>query len=1728
VESIGGIKVSVKKKSKLIWCLVLFLAVFVGGISTIVYSSSSEEIKIRLGDNTWSPKFINTGDGADKNTEALTDTWYVNTENDKSFIVDLSNYFSEKNTDSKTTPFGIKATLNNVDSLELTEENVKSDDKGVFTITLPDKINGKDLGDNYNNIKFDIVFKGIWNIPKATKTFNVAVDKVAPEFEFDNINIKDNENPVDGIIKIKNEDKDRLKEAHMLIYEDESPKPKELPITFTEGSYNYKNDEPGKYKIIVVATDKAGNVSYNGTDCNENNSISFIIQGKKKPVEELYKGTTTDKKAEILKTDDLQYINTKDLTIYGKGESALSEITYSINGVKSSNLVTTWEKIFRMRELTKNITLNVTDDGKYTITACVMDTKENASNYNLYIDTKDPETTVTGLDGNIIDGVTYIDTKKLDPTTKKLDSTIKISDETLENCTVTLYKDNNKISTVYRNNSKAVENDSEADASIKLNNEDEKSSSFGLQVNSDGNYSLKIEATDKAGNTNSENKEIKFVKDTQTPKVAVSGIKSVYNNANGVDEYPEPDIDISDENYGTSIIKIKRDNEEVASATIDEVGNFNKVEKEDISVEKDEKDNKFKFRGIKQDGKYTIDIYTKDKAGNEFDTTNGNKDKEVNFIIDKTDPTIGIKSGDSDIPEDEDIYYKEAQNINITASDDNLDSTGSKVSVIKDGKPFDKVPAFNSVDKEAKTSYKFDEDGKYELTVTSKDTTGNSSTKTVKFVIDNIDPEIKFEETSEYSKVKSDIKFMVKEANYEPEGITAEYTKIIHHEGSKDTVISNIPLDFSKEETKDGIDTFKIDNDKFDDDATYEIKLNMTDLAGREAQEQKATFIIDKSAPEIEITGVDADNHYNTDKTVNIITTDDNQGTNTIKATKNGEEFKINDFKVEGNKASTSYDFTEEGTYEITVDSVDKAGNNQSKNITFVVDKTAPVTKISSSTDKFINSDKSVTIDVADDYIDTAKVSISCTKKTPDGESNPSYDFIIDESTIKEDENHKKYASNTYNFSEEGDYTLTVTSTDSAGNIQKEPETIEFTVDKSAPQVSFEGITDGTHYNDSTKTVNIDVKDQNLNTDAGNNIVTVLKDGEEYKKDDLDCKEKEATKSYDFTEEGTYVLKVKSSDKAGNIAENNGEGTYDITFVIDRTAPSIDIKDFDSLNNSFNNNGRDVTVSVAERYYDTNSVTVSYEKLTPDGNSETINPGFGANGIGEVTTQNYSEFNDDAQYSMTISAKDKAGNESSRRVVFTTDKTNPSVSITGVDFDQYYNVDKTVALKSTDVNQRDNVVVVTKNGQGYNIGGFGLSGRDADLSYTFSEEGTYEINYTATDKAGNPSSASTKFTIDKTAPRITPMESVDGTEIHDGAYINKAFTPVFKLDNQEDTIETVTLNDGGNIAGDVSMASEETKYNYKVVAKDKASNETTLNVGFTVDTITPQIKISGIMSGFFNKDMEPQYEITDTNLDASRTSALLNGAPFTSGTQLDQQENYNFKLVATDLANNESNNTISFTIDKDKPVIKFETPMSGKYFTEDFVPNFIIDDLTDYTIISMTLDGEDYEMGDTITTEGKHVLYIEVQDKAGNTESVSVEFILDKTPPKFVVDGVKDGETYYEATSASVKLDNPQDKINSVTVNGQLIENHEKDEFGQDVYKLDFNDIKNYEVVLKATDEAGNKTEDKLDFKIADKTIITSIYTNKFILYPLVGCSVGAVAAVGTVLFRRRLKLKVK
>jgi hypothetical protein len=258
-------------------------------------------------------------------------------------------------------------------------------------------------------------------------------------------------------------------------------------------------------------------------------------------------------------------------------------------------------------------------------------------------------------------------------------------------------------------------------------------------------------------------------------------------------------------------------------------------------------------------------------------------------------------------------------------------------------------------------------------------------------------------------------------------------------------------------------------------------------------------------------------------------------------------------------------------------------------------------------------------------------------------------------------------------------------------------------------------------------------------------------------------------------------------------------------------------------------------------------------------------------------------------------------------------------------------------------------------------------------------------------------------------------------------------------------------------------------------------------------------------------------------LDKGKTSVTLDGKPYVNGTKLNDERVYVLKAKVTDLAKNVSSRTIVFTIDKTAPSIKFNEAISNQYFKDDLIPKLLIQDHSAYDIIAQTLDGEDYKLGEPITSEGKHVLFFEVKDKAGNIKQMSVEFILDKTLPVVKFAGAESGETYYDPVSLGIHLDNPKDRITNVWVNGKLWKfDRTKDDNGNTVLSKKFKDIDQYKVKVAAVDDAGNKVTTEFPFIIAKKAAIVKFYENK----PLfAGSIVGVLALIGlgvTAVVRRR------
>ncbi|WP_294188826.1 hypothetical protein [uncultured Clostridium sp.] len=1892
----------IKKKTVFFRSLIILSVIFVFGVSAkIVYSNSQFNIKIKYLEDIFEPEnnmnnslFFNSAQESELRFEVDLSEYYEGRKDSLG--------------GSKDSPFTVESRLekkvgrnqdidaNAIKIEPIIEKNNEFQGKYTVKLTIPE-------GNNDDKVYIKILAsQNQWGIKTGLyKEFNIIRDLKKPEIIVNGIN-KDSSLENDKIIvELKDEYKD-TGDINVNISNDGAAVKK---IKNNNGALSYVEitvSKDGDYTGTITAKDKAENmadekeikffvnknaptIKINNEDIkkvytNGNIAIKAVDDSKidfdksqyslkninDNSISKIEKFTKIDEKtaeAKLNITEDGKY--ELDFTVFDiKGKSSVANtkptvivdtvapkvtiegvnkdqcfnedktVIFKIEDTNIKEITLNGEKINKSELIQDRVNKNLytyeystsVEDGKsekfnFDITAeDEVGLKSDTQNISFSVDKKKPTVEFIGVEND-----EYYKNDK--------DVTIKVKDDNLEDSKLSFEV-------------KKYLNDSDKSGS-KYENEEIKKAAFKngeviIPFKEDGIYEIQVSGTDKSGNPiNDEVGKIKFIIDKTKPVVNIKNYDTLNGSFNK--KVDSVKFSVNEANFEQSNLKFTVKKTKPNSEPVD-------IEVKEESIKKLFEENgnyEFELAGLfKDDAKYDISINLTDKAGNPIDTNSKNS---VAFTVDNTNPEVEIKT-----VADGNYYNLETVPLEVRVKDNNHNT--NKVIIEKISK---KIGENQLVEKneytESSTSegnikvFKLvlTEEATYNVTVESTDMAGNSNEEKepYSFVIDRKEPliETNFEGLNEtYNNSTKTATIKISELNWENKYTGKPLIAIV--KGKKLTPNKKeVDVDLSFPLT--GEVTEKSFTDEFNDDAIYNLNVSISDSAGIDGKSQSVKFITDKTEPTINIEGIENEKYYDGNRDVIITTTDVNNDINNVTVKKDGKDYSIGEFSKEGIERTLKYSFTEEGNYEVEVESIDKAKNRKtSDNIFFTIDKQAPQLKIIDSNDgedivsgKHYNKFKNIEVILTDNNLESYTLKVNGKEEKIKDEENSKVlkytleankdgvyeisvgaidksgnnltedkkekvtSFVIDTTKpivniegfdslnnsfnkkvdsvkvnineINFDKNNLKvnlkatepnketkatviegknievvqikdekgnYIDGKYEFvlnklfTMDGKYDISVEMTDIVGNPidESSKNSVSFTVDNTIPDIRVVTPEDKKYYKDNEVPLEIRIKDNNHEV----NRVTVEKIskklGEEAKVEKNDYTDFVAEGSDQafkriFKDEGTYNISVYSKDKAGN--ENKLPEIY--SFVIDRTQPIIGTN-FSSINETYSNPQKNAYIKVSEVNWK-NEYTgkalianVKGEKITPDNKTTSIDLSFPL--TGEVTEVNYgNEFADDAIYNINVSISDYAGIAgNSQSVKFVTDKTSPSISVEGIENDQYYNMDRYLVIKNNDVNHNINKIIIKRNGNEYLIGDFATEGRDKIAKHTFSQEGEYEVSVTSTDKAGNSVVHPTiKFTIDKTAPVITPLNRNENKVLQNGQYINKLFIPEFKLDKPEDDkIDFISINGEGNFANSTLMADKEIEYKYKVVASDKAKNSTNLDIGFTVDVTLPEVKISGILSGFFNKDMRPVYDITDKNLDKEKTSVTLNGTPFESGTVIKEQDNYNLKLVGTDLANNIVTKTIGFTIDKDKPVIRFEEEISGKYFTEDFIPNFVIDDLTDYTIISMTLDGEDFEVGQEIKEEGKHVLYIEVKDKAENIESVSIEFILDKTPPKFIVDGIEDGGKYFESVSAKIKLDNPMDKIQGVEVNGELAKGNIKDENGQEVIEVDFNELNSYELKLTAIDKAGNLTEDILNFEVVQKNIFVKLYQNKSIFYPFSVIVVAGIFSTVFIIFRKSKK----
>ncbi len=593
--------------------------------------------------------------------------------------------------------------------------------------------------------------------------------------------------------------------------------------------------------------------------------------------------------------------------------------------------------------------------------------------------------------------------------------------------------------------------------------------------------------------------------------------------------------------------------------------------------------------------KLVIDYVVTDNSNNIKITTSmtdraGNKTDNVkdSLSIDKTKPVIDVKYDNNEhTTYGGNDYYKADRTATVTVTERNFDESLVEAAIMRNGGRYTTIGGWthnnNTADPDKSTHVAkivYNTDGDFTFDIAVKDKAMNSADKFTqqKFTVDKTAPviDVSFDNNS------------AKNGNYYKADRTATI-KITEHNFNSGSQYVNIPVTAEGTTAPSVVGWSGSGDDhnatvSFNKDGKYSFTVDYTDLAGNKAVQKKVdSFYIDKTAPEVEITGVADHQAYNGTVAPVVTYRDDNfTDDHDFRFTKidiNGKSDDTSKFDYDtGGNGVTEFiykyrDFAEvlenDGIYNFTVELSDKAGNSTSKSVTFSVNRFGSTFRTTDEpTEKLINNGyTNAEQDIVVEEINvTPLTKHSVTLAKSGGNSTElveNTDYTFTSSNNGNEWCKSVYTVNKKNFSDEAAYTVTIMSVDKAKNTNnnrmadsslsteqknKRECAISFVVDKTSPLVSITGIKDNELYKEASKKVKIVCEDDNL--DKSKLVVTLdnkkLAEGKDYTiVDDKDGSIAGMLTAEIVLKAETGGIKENLKVTIGDLAGNTGEKSVD-------------------------------------------------------------------------------------------------------------------------------------------------------------------------------------------------------------------------------------------------------------------------------------------------------------------------------------------------------------------------------------------------------------------------------------------------------------------------------------------------------------------------------------------------------------------------------------------------------
>ncbi|EDA9780181.1 Ig-like domain repeat protein [Salmonella enterica] len=1225
----------------------------------------------------------------------------------------------------------------------------------------------------------------------------------------------------------------------------------------------------------------------------------------------------------------------------------------------------------------------------------------------------------------------------------------------------------------------------------------------------DGQYTLTVEATDKAGNTVT--KTIDFAVDTtlSVPVIVLDSADDTGIQGDNMTNSTQPTFALQhiDDDAVRVTVSVEHGGVTTTFDATKGTGGWS-----------------FTPTGAWADGDYTLSVSVEDKAGNTSHSASLTVTVDTQIAINNIELV-----NDSGIPNDN-LTNNVRPHFQVTVPTD--------VNVVRlsidGGKTW-----FNATQSATPGAWDYiwpDDvaDGGYTLTVEATDKAGNKTTQELDFTIDTTlsVPTLSLDSADD-SGIAGDNITNVKTPGFTLNNIDTDVSRVIvevMHNGIK----QEVPLVQTGGQWR-----FAPTSDWADGD--YILTVKVEDRAGNVKQSAPLTVTVDThiAIDRIELvndSGIPDDNLTNEARPHFQVT---------VPADVNGVRLSIDGGKTwfDATQSATSgvWDYTwltnvANGPHTLMVEASDKAGNKTTQKLDFTIDT--------------ILSEPTITLDSADDS--AAGDNITNVKMPGFTLGNIDADVTKVVVTVAHDGKNQQIEliknGGVWRFTPgaawtDGDYTLTVKVEDKAGNTNySAPLTVTIDTQTSIDRIELlndTGIVGDNLTNEARPqfhiTVPTDVNSVQLSLDGGINWVnaTLTSDGvwEYIWPTDLI--------------ENTYTLTVKATDVAGNTA------TETLNFIIDTTlsTPTITLDSADDSGTANDNKTNVKTPGFIIGGIDSD-VTQVVVQVMRDGHSEEVE-----------LTQTNGQWRfvpgsawTDGDYTLTVTVKDEAGNIRHSAPLTVTIDTQIAidhielVNDSGIPDDNLTNNVRPhfQVTVPTDVN----VVRLSIDG-GKTWFNATQSATPGVWDYTWLAdvgEGKHTLTVEATDKAGNKTTQQLDFIIDTllSEPTIVLDNTDDsGTKGDNLTNVNK---PTFLLGNIDADARYVTVEVQHGGTKEVLTATKDATGNWSVTptgtwadgdytltvrVEDEAGNEkhsasltVTVDTQITIDAIE-LVNDNGIPGDNMTNDAHPQFRVTVPG-DVNEVSLSIDGGvTWVKATQSATpgvwnytwpgtvpDGDYTLNVKATDNAGNTVTETLHFTIDTtlSVPVIVLnsadDTGVQGDNMTNSTQPTFALQHIDDDAVrvtvsvehggVTTTFDATKGVGGWSFTptgawADGDYTLSVSVEDKAGNTShsaslTVTVDTQIAINNIELVNDsGIPDDNlTNNVRPHFQVKVPTDVNEVRLSIDGGKTWFNATQSAtpgVWDYTWLADVGEGK-HTLTVEATDKAGNQTTQKLDFII--------------------------------------------